>query len=599
MTGEPASGATSSSTRAGTAASRTQSPGAPARRRIHLAARLPSPRDVSFFVGIEAAVAFVRGRALPRDLVTSSRALLTTKAARTWVRRARRALDAGDLDEAINAAASGVAADPTSIQALTVLRDAQARRGDLTAQIPTIRRLRSLDDTPERRANERRLLGRLVETSPGWVPRIPGPPRPSVPEPGDPVVMHLLKESLPYRTTGYTIRSQANMLAAARAGVRPVVVTQLGFPRALGIDGFASAEAVGGITHHRLDLGAYYPLDAPYDVLLRDQAWQSAAVGRLIRPAVIHASSGQRGYEAALVGLALREHLARPLVYEVRSFFEATWSSDERWRGRGEQWQRRHDTESRLMRQADHVITIADTMRAEIIGRGVDPQSVTVIPNGVDADAFVPEEADATLHDRYRLHDRFVFGYVSNLDHARENQELLVEATAILRARGRRVRCLIVGDGTRRSVVEAAAKAAGVSDEVVFTGLVPHDEVLRHYALMDAFVVPRRDEPASRTVTPLKPYEALAMARPLIVADLPALVEIAAPGDRGLTFPAGDAAALASTIEILIDDPALGRRMGEAGRAWVVRERSWHANGPRFRAVYDEVLGRWQHRQHV
>jgi glycosyltransferase involved in cell wall biosynthesis len=105
--------------------------------------------------------------------------------------------------------------------------------------------------------------------------------------------------------------------------------------------------------------------------------------------------------------------------------------------------------------------------------------------------------------------------------------------------------------------------------------------------------VPRRDERAARTVTPLKPYEALAMARPLVVADLPALTEIAAPDERGLAFPAGDAAALATALERLIDDPALGRRMGEAGRAWVARERSWAANGPRFRAVYDEVLARW------
>jgi glycosyltransferase involved in cell wall biosynthesis len=122
---------------------------------------------------------------------------------------------------------------------------------------------------------------------------------------------------------------------------------------------------------------------------------------------------------------------------------------------------------------------------------------------------------------------------------------------------------------------------------------VPHAEVAAHYALLDAFVVPRKDERAARMVTPLKPYEALAMARPLVVADLPALLEIAEPEARGLAFPAGDAAALATVLERLMDEPELGRRMGEAGRAWVARERSWSANGPRFRAVYDQVLQQW------
>ena len=118
----------------------------------------------------------------------------------------------------------------------------------------------------------------------------------------------------------------------------------------------------------------------------------------------------------------------------------------------------------------------------------------------------------------------------------------------------------------------------------------------RHYALLDAFVVPRRDERAARTVTPLKPYEALAMERPLVVADLPALVEIAEPEERGLTFRAGDADALATALERLIDDPAPGERLGQAGREWVARERSWAANGARYREVYDDVLERWRAR---
>jgi glycosyltransferase involved in cell wall biosynthesis len=239
------------------------------------------------------------------------------------------------------------------------------------------------------------------------------------------------------------------------------------------------------------------------------------------------------------------------------------------------------------------VITIAESMRTDIIGRGVDPARVTVIPNGVDAEAFRPEAPDPDLRRKYRADGRFIFGYVSNLDHPRENQELLVEAAAILLRRGRKVTCLIVGDGRRRAEVEAIAKKSGASSHIVFTGRVPHDQVASHYALLDAFVVPRRDERAARTVTPLKPYEALAMARPLVVADLPALTEIAEPDTRGLSFAPGDASALAAVLERLIDNPELGRRMGEEGRAWVTRERSWAANGPRFRDVYNEVIARW------
>jgi glycosyltransferase involved in cell wall biosynthesis len=245
------------------------------------------------------------------------------------------------------------------------------------------------------------------------------------------------------------------------------------------------------------------------------------------------------------------------------------------------------------MRAADHVLTIAETMRQDIIGRGVPPERVTVIPNGVDATAFAPVDPDPELRDQLGLGGSFVFGYVSNLDHRRENQELMIEATAILLGRGRRVSCLLVGDGTRRAELEQVAQRAGVRRAVVFTGRVAHDRVRDYYALMDAFVVPRRAERASNSVTPLKPYEAMALERPLVVADLPALLEIAEPDERGLAFRAGDAADLADQLERLADDAGLARRLGKAGRTWVAAERSWAANGERLRQVYREVELRW------
>ena len=514
---------------------------------------------------------------------------------RVALNRAEAAFDAGDFETALERIDQLARAHPDSIRVLRLRRDIESKQGELTAQLRTLHQIHDLDPTPETARAERMLLGRVIETSAGWLPRIPGSPRPVTPTPGS--VLNLLKESVPYLTNGFTMRSRYNLIAARDAGLEPQVVTNLGFPRLVGAATFDRIEVVDGIPHHRLDLGPRYdPATRPFDVVLSDQAWLTARVARDVAPEIIHAGSGHRGYETALVGAALRAHIGRPLVYEVRSFFESTWSADARWNERGEQYRRRHDAETGAMRAADHVVTIAESMRDDIIARGVDPERVTVIPNGVDATAFTPEPPDPALRREYRLDGRFVFGYVSNLDHPRENQELLVEATSILLQRGRAVTCLIVGDGKRRGEIEAIARKAGVGDRVVFTGRVPHDAVNRHYALLDAFVVPRRDERAARTVTPLKPYEAMAMERPLVVADLPALTEIAAPDERGLAFPAGDAAALATTLERLIEDPALCRRIGEAGRTWVARERSWAANGPRFRAVYDEVLERWNAR---
>jgi phosphatidylinositol alpha-1,6-mannosyltransferase len=169
------------------------------------------------------------------------------------------------------------------------------------------------------------------------------------------------------------------------------------------------------------------------------------------------------------------------------------------------------------------------------------------------------------------------------MDHPRESQETLVRAAEALKRRGLKdFRCVIVGQGPRRDLIEEIASASDATDVVVFTGAADHLHVADYYALIDVFVVPRSAERAASLVTPLKPFEAMAMGRPIVISDLPALREIAAPDERGLVFPPGDAVALADAVQRLFDDPELAGRLGEAGRDWVTKERQWSMNGRRY-----------------
>jgi glycosyltransferase involved in cell wall biosynthesis len=524
------------------------------------------------------------------------------------VREARAALRAGDADRALALVDEVLGKAPNDVGANTVRWRILERRGDLTGALACIDRIKSVGPiTTEVQAGERRLTGHLVETEDNWLPRVPGPA--SRLEPDDPaIVLHLLKQSLPQVETGYAMRSQYSLLAQRSAGLRPAVVTSLGFPRrvmseaAQEVTVIPEVELVDGIEHYRLDLGLGYGYDERPDINLRDQARLTATIVEQLRPAIVHAGSGYRGYELALVALALRERFAIPVVYEVRGFLEGTWSPDRRLARAGndgsavELTSRRAATELRCMRAADVVITIADAMRDEIVDRGVPPERVHVVPNGVDPSVFTPRPADPALRRSYGIPDEVpVFGYVSTLDHPRENHELLIATAAALASAQREAVCLIVGDGKRRAELERAAEASGVLGRVIFTGRVPHDRVADLYALLDVFVVPRRDDRAARYVTPLKPFEAMAMERPLVVTDLPALTELAAPNGsrpRGLVVPLDDAAAMASALERLFDDPDLRRKLGSAGREWVVRERTWEANGKRYLAAYETVRSR-------
>lgn len=565
---------------------------------LRIARRLPGDRGPAFL-----------------DLLRAGRGVATGRMSRPALRtvdspaaaRARAHLREGRAEAAIAEADRALQAAPFDPGCLDVRRLALVRSGELTAALGTLRRLRSVADTPILARDERALRGRLAELTPGWLPRIPGAPARVDAVPGR--VLHLLKESLPAVQSGYTLRSRYTLLSQRAAGLEPIVVTELGFPRSAGVTEVEPLELVDGIPHHRLDLGPDEPADAPLDEVLRRQAWLVARLARELRPEILHAGSGRRGYESALVALAVGRALGIPVVYEVRSFLEATWATggadgaDGAAAGpggaaddaghRSELTGLRSATELRAMLGASAVITIAEAMRDEIVDRGVPADRVHVIPNGVDPAAFQPGPRDAGLAARYGLGDRPVIGYVSTLDHPREGHEVLIEAVAALARRHRPVHALIVGDGGRRATLEALSRRLGVRDSVIFTGRVDHAEVAAHHGLIDLFVVPRRDDRAARYVTPLKPFEAMAMARPLVVADLPALLELAdpdGPRPRGVAFRTGSAESLAEVIVGLIDDPDRAAALGRAGREWVATERTWAANGPRYRRIYEAVL---------
>lgn len=539
-----------------------------------------------------------------RDVIVGQEPLVPVKGRREpsidygRLRRARAALERGDPDTAVTETAAILAEHPTSRRALTLQRDAQFARGDQSARLETVTRLRRLGETPQLAAETVRVTTRLRESDPRWTPWVPGPVRPVAPRSPD-VVLHLLKESLPYRQTGFSLRSQQNLLAAGAAGLEPVVVTQPGFPRDNGVTEVPAREEVAGIVHHRLDLGPGYA-DVPADARLETWSWLAGRIARAERPAIVHAGSGHSGYDAALVGLAVAAHIDRPFVYEVRSFFETTWTSNAAIAETGEPRHRRLAQELRVMLAADAVITIADTMRDELVRRGVPAERIHVAYNGVDPASLgaVPSADEvAALRASLGLGERFVIGYVSTMDHPREGHELLVQAIRQLRDAGREVACLLVGDGGRRVELETLAGRLGVADRVVFTGRVPNADVGRYYTAIDAFVVPRIDEHAARLVTPLKPFEAMALGRPIIVSDLPALTEIAPHEVRGLVFPAGSVEGLVAMVERSMDRGDERAALAAAGRDWVLAERTWRANGPRLREAYAAAEARFAARR--
>lgn len=499
-------------------------------------------------------------------------------AAESWAEGARVYAALGDLrsarDLALRAAAD--ARDGTAVQraAARALEDS----GELSRALEMARRAGAKDQ-------ERRLGGLLRELEPGWMPRLEkasGDAR----EIGSRVLV-LLEASLPQTPSGYAYRSRDLLAALRAAGLDALAATRLGFPASRGLRDWSPVESVDGVVHHRFNVpGMQQYSGVPLDARVQENAERALDLVRRTRPGAIIAGTPDLN---GAVGLALRSATGVPVIYDVRGFPEMSWAVQSGGSDT-ELYRLRRAAETACASAADAVITLSETMRQELAGRGVEPDGIFVVPQIVDADRFAPRPRSAELATSYGLDGKFVVGTVSSLTDY-EGVDDLLRAVATARAERPEIAALIVGDGRYRPFLEELAAELGIDDSVVFTGRLAQELVPEHYALLDLFAIPRRNLEVCRAVTPLKPFEALSMEIPVLANDLPALAEIVSSSGGGRTVSPGSEEALAHAILDLTGDPSAREEMGRSGRQYVLAHHTPERASVAIRAPIEALLG--------
>jgi glycosyltransferase involved in cell wall biosynthesis len=93
-------------------------------------------------------------------------------------------------------------------------------------------------------------------------------------------------------------------------------------------------------------------------------------------------------------------------------------------------------------------------------------------------------------------------------------------------------------------------------------------------------------------VSPLKPFEAMAMGKVVLASNVAALAEIVQDGYNGVLFEKDNVKDLASKLEMLINNPTLRKQIGKQAREWVERERDWKHLSKKVSNIYRKLLNR-------
>jgi glycosyltransferase involved in cell wall biosynthesis len=331
-------------------------------------------------------------------------------------------------------------------------------------------------------------------------------------------------------------------------------------------------------------------VDAPSSLPgeLRRILWNQQAVVELKRrfehhrPDVIY----ERASLYATVGAVLAELLDVPLLVELNAPI-AEEQATYRATGLGELAAR---AERWALPRADAVLAVSEPLREYAAGLGVDAERIHVVMNGVDPTRFHPGAPDPEVAVRWGIDgDGAVLGFTGGL-RPWHGVAALPELLERLLQRHGDVRLVVAGDGPLRPELESQLRRRGLAERAVLTGSVPHDDVPALVRRFDVALAPyeRLDHPFY--FSPLKLFEYMACAKPVVVAAVGQLPEIVEDGKAGLVYPPGDVDALTNACDRLLSDADLRRRQGDEAARLVREHYTWDHNAARVTELTRSLL---------
>ncbi|MFF0612368.1 glycosyltransferase family 4 protein [Nocardia tengchongensis] len=215
------------------------------------------------------------------------------------------------------------------------------------------------------------------------------------------------------------------------------------------------------------------------------------------------------------------------------------------------------------------------------------------LPPAVDAEVFKPDPAArAELRARYGLGERPTILCLSRLV-PRKGQDALIAAMPEIRKRVPGAVLVIAGGGPYEQKLRQLVTALGVSDDVVFAGRVPSQELAAHHTIADVFAMPCRTRGAGLDVEGLGIVflEASATGVPVVAGNSGGAPETVREGETGRVVNGRKVESIADAIVDILSDRDAAAAMGAAGRAWVQQQWRWDLMGTRLQHLLDPHVG--------
>ncbi|MGE6780644.1 glycosyltransferase [Vreelandella titanicae] len=410
-------------------------------------------------------------------------------------------------------------------------------------------------------------------------------------------ICYVLHNSLPYSSGGYATRADGLAQGLINQGYEIIALSRPGYPLDIKDDidenDIPLMDTINGVNYIRTLSPQRRGLSALE--YMQKSAIEIEKKLREHKPEIVIAASN---HITAIPTYLAAKKLNIPFLYEVRGFWEVTRMSREPEFAHKPAYKIQVLLESMVAQGADCVFTLTQPMREELINRGVDESKITLLPNSCNPERFIPSDRNQDLAKELNIPSHVpVIGYIGTFV-GYEGLDDLTNACALLKQKGYEFRLLLVGNenasgldrGPITEEILRLAQSYNFEEWLIMPGRIPHEEVEAYYSLIDIAPFPRKPWPVCEMVSPMKPLEALAMEKAVLVSSVRALVEMVQEDKTGLVFNKGSVESLAEQLARLIDDPELRERLGKTGRKWVEEKRTWNSTGKTAADIIFELV---------
>ncbi len=401
-------------------------------------------------------------------------------------------------------------------------------------------------------------------------------------------ILMVLHSSVTNDTNGYSTRSHGLLKGLLTTNWETTALTRPGYPWDQKKERIINQE-----TSHHIDDVIYINIpginmkNTPINKYLEQAADYIELKARELCPEIIHAASN---HLTALPALIAARRLGLPFIYEVRGLWELTHASTDPSWIHTERFELTKALEVLTASNADHVLTLTSGLKRELISRGISDSKISLLPNSVDMDQFTFKEKDQSLFDEIGLKKGIpTVGYIGSIV-SYEGLDDLIYALKDLQDQEVDFNFLLAGSGAYIDKLLKLVETLGLNERFYFVGRVPFEAVNKYYSLIDICPFPRKPFLVTEIVSPLKPFEAMAMKKCILVSSVGALKEIVDDDTTGLIFEKGNIKSLTIQLKRLIESHELRSKLAENAYIWVQKNRTWQKTAEVLSDIYAETV---------